>query len=94
MRLSGNDVGPPLCIWTKLDKCYSLSYAVTSRPDRAQLGKPAVPVEQLVSTEQFRRQMVLFAYSRGLGPVLTMANHLLGLTMQLLAPQGTPTEPP
>ena len=25
MRLSGNDVGPPLCIWTKLDKGYSLS---------------------------------------------------------------------
>ena len=25
MRLLGNDVGPPLCIWTKLDKGYSLS---------------------------------------------------------------------
>ena len=28
MRLSGNDVGPPLYIWTKLDKGYYLSLSL------------------------------------------------------------------
>ena len=31
MRLSGNDVGPPLCIWTELDKADSLSSIVIVR---------------------------------------------------------------
>ena len=51
---------------------------------QARLEKLTILFEQLDSTEQVRRHMFSFAYSRGLGPVLTTSHHMLGLSMQPL----------
>ena len=79
VKLSGLETVP----WLRVMQDRGHGLAGLTGPARQ--GELVVVWAQPIAQESIRRQMIVFAYHRELGPIHTALDHILGLTMCLLA---------